>query len=46
MIRGVVWNEALAILEDRTPAEAFATTLTAQKIRWSRPFATAQEGEE
>ncbi|MHC4824355.1 MAG: c-type cytochrome [Planctomycetota bacterium] len=46
MIRGVVWNEALALLEDSTPAQAFASTLTTQRLRWSNPFAETQEGEE
>lgn len=43
MIRGVVWNESLQLLDHMAPWEALAATLETQRPRWSSPYTTAEE---
>ncbi len=35
LIRGAVWNQALAMLESTSPEEAFAIAMQTQKARWA-----------
>lgn len=37
LIRGAVWNQALAQLDTLSPAEAFSQAIAEQKARWSHP---------
>jgi len=43
MIRGMVWNESLQLLDDLTPQDALAATLERQRLRWYSPFTTSEE---
>jgi len=39
LIRGSVWNQALTLLEEQSPKQAFDAAVKAQKERWSHPGA-------